>query len=152
MVDGEARLFRITPCSTQPDSARQIPTSPPVRILGKRRFQMMSRDGEPSSTNMARSTSRGENSIVPMPTQNTTDRTLSASSTTTTTMARMCFFIPVMPYASFRKSRTAARQPARSFSSGCPCESFCRSKCAGVILPSRSFFSVRARSIAPWQR
>lgn len=69
MVEGEAIVLRITPCRIQPDSDRQIPTSPPTSTRGKRRFQIRRRAVLSSSTKSALATSETENFTLPMPVQ-----------------------------------------------------------------------------------
>ena len=78
MVEGDAIVFRITPCKIQPDSDRHTPTSPPQSTRGKRRCQISSRAVESSSTNSARKISGSVKCTVPMPTQISADSALAA--------------------------------------------------------------------------
>ena len=57
------------PADIQPDSDRQIPTSPPTSTRGKRRFQIRRRAVLSSSTKSALATSETENFTLPMPVQ-----------------------------------------------------------------------------------
>ena len=81
MVDGDAMVLRITPCRMQPESERQVPTSPPTSTRGKRRFHTSNRAMLPSSTNSAFITSGIGIFTLPMPVHISTERTESAPNT-----------------------------------------------------------------------
>ena len=93
MVDGEAKLFLMTPCNMQPESDRHIPTKEAVSILGSLNSQMSSLSGLSSAVLSPFIISAREKFTVPKDRQINMDNTAIIKSETSINTLRFSFFI-----------------------------------------------------------